>query len=231
LSPLALHDGPFRAVADVAEELGPEPASGIAVLDRSARPSGDPNFNHAMYVRAARVLQHDALWALLHYPRTYGRASAQALSIFFQPTYQYPHDPTLRENLVVLKPLTRVIDAAHGLWNEPSAISGVSLWPSAARTGWLMAVFYIALHALAAWTLLRRSGVRDQPLEGAMTYAWLLSAYTVLVGVLVQAGENNRFRFTAEPLVLMLLMYVGRQAIRADVAGNSADLLPDDVLA
>lgn len=207
LSPLALRAGPFRPVDEVEQDLGREPISGIRALDERTRPSGAPNFNHAIYARASRAIASDLVWTFRHHPGTYLTSCRKALSIFFQPTYRYSHVPTMQDNLAVLAPLLWPVDLVHGLW-APKTPDASGVFQSIMRTGWLMAGLYAVVHVVFLWTLLRSGYAASDPLVTAMSYAWALSAYTIIVGVLVQPGENNRFRFSAEPLVLMLLLFV-----------------------
>ncbi len=218
-SPLAVRAGPFRPVEELEEDLGREPASGIPALDQRTRASGVPNFNHAIYVRASRALESDVVRTITHYPRTYLRSCLQAFSLFFQPAYRYSHVPTIRNNLVVLAPVLWLFDLAHGLWTPAATAPSRGLSESIMRTGWLMAGLYAVVHVTVLWMLFHGGYAADRALGAAMSYAWLLSVYTMVVGIAVQAGENNRFRFSAELLVLMLLFYVcsgpARRAVRA----------------
>ncbi len=216
LSRLAMRTGPFRTVDEEEEDLGREAMSGVPALDQRKKHSGVPNFNNAIYVRASRALESDVLWTLTHYPRTYLRSCLKALSVFFQPTYRYPHVATIQSNLAVLGPGVWLFDRAHGL-SQAAAEPASGLFQSVIRTGWLMAALYLLVHLSVPWILFRGGYLSDTPLATAMFYAWLVSLYTVVVGIAVQAGENNRFRFSAEPLVLMLLLYVCSEAARSAV--------------
>lgn len=208
LSPLAAAEGPFRTVDEEQAVLGSETPAGVAVLDERTKAGGAPNFNNAVYLRASRMLSHDAAWAIAHQPQWYFRSCRKAVSLFFQPAYQYSHVPTITHNLSVLGPVIPFFDWLHGRWSRMDATAPGWFSKSLLRTGWLMAGLYVAIHVAVLWILITGGYEADNALGGCVGYAWLLSVYTFTVGIAVQAGENNRFRFSTEPIVIFLLFYV-----------------------
>ncbi len=165
------------------------PNSEIAVLGQRVKSSGSPNFNHRGFVDVSAQCRTDAIKVIAGYPTVYVRSVATAVKRFFSSAVAFP--PFL-DNLVVMAP---VFQLGEKTWSRPPVVV-------AAFVG---ALLFSVFGAFGAFRQGRRAewGVR---LWVIWTLLWVL-----VVGSLVEVGENHRFRFLVTPLVWLTLADGGRR--------------------
>ncbi|RLE19795.1 MAG: hypothetical protein DRJ65_19595, partial [Acidobacteria bacterium] len=171
--------------------------SEVEALGQRIKASGHPNFNHRGFVDISAVCRRDAFAVILSQPSLYLNSVVTAVRRFFSSAVAYP--PFL-DNLVVMAPVYRFGEMT---WSRPVAVA-------AAFGGALL------ISILAALTAFRQGG-------RAEGFIWLWVIWTLLwvlvVGSLVEVGENHRFRFLVTPLVWLTMADAGRRLwcqLRAD---------------
>ena len=178
--------GPFRPLQEYSALLPPQPPTGIPALD------GD-NFNNLRYVTVAHALRHDSLYFIGHFPGDYLTRVGDGARIYLETTN---HNAQLHDNREKLAPL----EDAYNLVLRP----GDSVLPMLLA---VLLALIAGLHALLARTVTAPLA-RDDLLAAFLTGTVL---WVTLAGTLLEYGENNRFRFAIDPLLLVLLLQAASQ--------------------
>lgn len=200
ISPVSLIP-PFSELEKYEPYLEPQPLSGVSVLDQRKKASGVPNFNNIAYIQVSRAYGQDALMILIKKPVAYLRGLAEALGIFFIPADNYYF---LRLNRLKIKTFARIFNTIFlGQFNDHLDTSLRKINPvafylnSLTNTGFFLIAAYIFAF-IYGFLLMRRRHPSSQP----FFFLWLTFAYTFFVGNFTEVGENNRFRFVLDPLIL-----------------------------
>ena len=169
----------YEAITGARFTDDPLPALGARV-----RSSGNPNFNHRAFVEIAGVRFQDAVAVVRMRPDVYVDAVRSAVRRFFSPTIHYP---PFERTLILLEPAYRLYVATFGA----AAVA--------------VLVYALAL-LFAAAALFRRD--RSLPPGARAAAGWVLLnlLWVLVVGCLLEVGENHRFRFTVTPLVWMTIL-------------------------
>jgi hypothetical protein len=172
--------------------LGGGPDRGVPALDTTGktRPSENPvNYNHWIYPIASRVYFRDALVLIAAHPGAYLHSLARTARRYLDPVVD---DRFLASNRVHLEAGTRLSAALE-----------------ASR---LYRLVVLAAVAWAAFVLVtRRAAPAERLLLGFAlgTIAWVSA-----LGILLEYGENNRFRYPLLVLVLILVVHGARDLSR-----------------
>lgn len=214
ISPVSLVP-PFSAIDLYESHLSlPQPRA-IPVLDQRLKPSGVPNYNHQAYIETSDRYGSDALEVLKARPQAYLRGLAHSYLTFFIPAGAYYF---LLENRARVNALARAYSVLfhgrfffkldHGLIRTNPAryyleeLKNVGFW--------LLAGYLLAF-GCGVW-LVRKGRWKSGPTYLGLTFIWLNLVYATIVGNGVEVGENNRFRFVLDPLLIAMLAAVGRVA-------------------
>jgi hypothetical protein len=203
LSKLALVP-PFGSLRAYADQRPPARPPIHPALDDETKSTGAVNFNHRDYIEISRGYLADARRVIFHRPWAYLDGVLRAWFCFFIPGSDYP---LLREN----RSRIRVYDcwfnrllAGQVCYRQDSAggelTSGNLAWG-------LIAAYFVALGgaALALRRMLRARVPEQLPELTTVLFLWTTVLYVAVVGNCFEVGENNRFRFLTDPLVLCLL--------------------------
>jgi hypothetical protein len=190
LDPIALR--PLFAPLERYDDLLPRrPPTGVPALDEVMKSTGFPNLNNATYIDVSdRYLDAD-LWVIGNRPGAYADGVGRAFELFFSPANE---QVLFGRNRETLRAWERVYDfAVYGAFT-----GGLGVF--------LMAGYGLALLVgLAALVRLARGRARLDVRMLVLGYAWLTLLYGIVLGNLVDAGENYRFRVMLDPLVALLL--------------------------
>jgi hypothetical protein len=213
--PLTSYPSAWRA-------LPPGLPDDVAVLTEPTRTTGYPNFNHGAYIGIARTFREDAEVVLARRPDVWWESTRRAWRLYFLPIHDYTFFHAARQRAGPrMREIERIYERAYGAdafaewsWDEPMP-------PLRLRPGWRWAW-------LLGVALLVGLGVvlRDPRRERRATVAFLIWTVVVvgLVGNSLELGENNRFRFLAQPLSWALLALALDRALSglARLAGRRA---------
>lgn len=183
---------------------------GVPAVDLARKPSGLINYNHGSFVEISRLYGRDAATLLRLRPGLFLRTLVDSFWSFFQPSSDFA---PFGENL-------RRIEGWNDLWSF--VVSG-RLWsydtyPTLRREQPLLhlvrmllstplftlAAFLVLLPGAARWGL---QGIRNPAdRRDAATILFLAGTilWVMLVGNLLEVGENNRFRFLVTPAMFVL---------------------------
>jgi hypothetical protein len=211
LSPIALiprYADPPEYPAEYSAFDGPP----VPALTQVKRSTGATNYNHIVYSRVADAYLRDALRLVVLRPVGYVKSLAKAWFAYFKSSTDY----------VLFEPNREYI----GVWNRVcDLVLGGRLPFDFTRTGWLRTTsprghflylfLLLGLPALFAYGVRRALGRDSMPAERVTVgFLCFTIAYVALLGNLLQAGENNRFRFETDPLSLVLLGLAAGQMLR-----------------
>jgi hypothetical protein len=188
-SPLLRIDsfGPLDAYRGLVDLPAP---TGVPLLDRARKSNRRPNFNNLAYVSISRRYLEDVLDLVRKRPRVYWRGLKGAVHQYF---LSVTDDPRLRPLLVPLGAYPRQWDRwVYGRF-EDTCLFVVAAIP------------LLLLHALAAIRGELRRPAPDHARVALLAYLAFNVAYVTVASNAVELGENNRFRFTLEPLLAVLL--------------------------
>jgi len=183
--------------------------AGVPALDDDKKADGTTNYNNAAYIDVSRIYLRDALWVVRNRPLTYLDGIVSAIGIYCEPaaaqqSYRigslHMSVPTQRQNM---ESWIAIYDRAL----RPIAIDGSS------TSVVLLAVIPVLVCFYAV--ILLRSGRHLGPRELTLLFALLSVLYVTATGVLLDLGENNRMRFVADPLLLVLATDFGARLLRA----------------
>lgn len=191
-------EGRLSAVAGVEAFSPPEAYAGIVeppaplghpAVDATRKSTGTPNYNHLLYLEAARDSRANALSMVGLAPVEYLSNVLQALTIYLRP----PGDEIelWNANPDAIGPLRGIFDALlYGCFG------------GANRTGFLAVLALLVNLAGTAGLLVRGRHRGWDGQEVSLLFVGFVIAYVTAVGTLFELGENHRFRFMIDPLVL-----------------------------
>ena len=190
----------------------PVPETGIPVLDQVKRSTGPVNANNLTFVAASDLYRDDALYVIRSFPRTYLKGVSWAYIVFFEPASA---SALLAKNIRAIERWTHLC----ALFLYGSGMPTVPSVPEPVEAAY-MGVFLIAAYAIAlaygigqVWRLLCRPDSRTARTV-TLAYLCLNVLYVMVVCNALEVGENNRFRFPTEPLVVALLAACITDAVR-----------------
>jgi hypothetical protein len=187
--------------------------TGIAVLDRRMRTKTDPNLNNLDYIKISNQYTKDSLAYMKAHPGEYASTVLAATRMFFLPTTEYPF---LEKNAKYMTGLRRawwkVPDAQPVEFHDPRGFFKPTRWGADwAQISWSSLAAYafmIVAWPVNAWRNRKRrrddAGAPDgldRETRFALTFVSATVAFAFLTGVMLEVGENNRYRFETDPVV------------------------------
>ena len=198
---------PFARLEDYPSSLAQPAATGIPALDERMKPSGVPNYNNIAYVAISRQLGRDALNVVAARPVALARGLAISWITFFWPAQDYAF---LSQNSGRIAAWARLWDiAANGrfVYHTGSPRLADNPWNFylryLANCGFFVLLAYLAFLAFGIALLVRRRWA--DPAGQALLFIWANVCLLAFVSNAVEVGENNRFRFVLDPLVLVMI--------------------------
>jgi hypothetical protein len=220
--------------------IPPWKPTGITLLDRERKVGGWVNLNHAAYVDISKLYEHDAHYALRHYPETFVTAVGENIERYVLPSDQ--SDPfTARRNVNA-----RALDHVNRLYNF--VFAGQLVPRGQAWLHWLgMPLLLLFAGALVGRGLRHGrllAGAASQGLSkkarqpssqvtvapktadraasdageraGALTILYCLYCMVTVsaVTILFSYGDHNRYRYKVSAFYCVFLALFGQWALR-----------------
>ena len=199
---------PFSPL-DLYGPLGVHPRTGVTVLDQRLKYGGtlipNPNYDNIAYLRvSSQYLKDDLAW-IEHRPAMYLKHTTIGLRFWMLPAEQFygtvesPHYhlggyTTVYDAVVLLQP--RPDPSGEGLILNSLQGPDFSNLSYTTVLEWLLAMLVLPV---VAW---RRRRV-DRALAAGALWTWVICASVFVTTTLVEAAENNRFRFELGGLPLV----------------------------
>lgn len=209
LSALALRETTYDRPEELPEFFQQHVPTGVPVLDQGTKSTGHVSYHHLAYVEVSRAALRDALYVVVNHPAVYLRSVSEAFLMFFRPASDYPY---LRPNRDAIEPWGRL----YGSWIAGQPRYPVDPWfaREPGTMGYTIMVGYIA-SILFGFTRLLRRPWRASANDLTIAFLWLNVVYVSLVGNALEIGENQRFRFTLHPLLIITLCVLTMHALTA----------------
>lgn len=182
---------------------------GIPAIDRFLTSSGKVNLNQWTYLAISRRRLHDDLRFIPAHPGWYARGVKLATERFFWPPTYPP---------AIAGPNKFAIAPWEALWE--AAFYGST--PRANRLGFLALATYVAALGFGLAVFVRRRGSD----AAVIAFVWVVLAWTLVVGVLADLGENYRSALLVEPLVVALVAVATHRFIRSVRASSRRNACP-----
>lgn len=205
----------YHVYADSGYGTPPSEPTGSPVLDHPVRSDGSPNFNYLGYLGVYGQYQADAVASIRLRPGAYVRGQALAYATYLNSPTNFTFLDANRARIASLDRLWRT--AAYGelppsltAWARSEGSSHFAQRMSSAGifvAAGLLAVAVAGLRLLGEVVRRRR---RPTDAAAALLFSWATVAYVTVAGNALDVGENQRFRFEAEPLLLVLVAWVVR---------------------
>jgi hypothetical protein len=195
----------FSAYSSYQPEIGPCHTHWTPTVVRSlTKDDGISNFNSVCFLRVYRQEQHNALVLLRERPGDYLGTRYAPFSIHFFHDLapdRYHDNTTLRVLSDVWNPvLLRLGVTVHdGGWTNNLIPGAPPPTIPMSVTLVLATAFVLGLGAAAGIRLVRH---RARPGDLARTYLAVTVAFVALVSIATEYGENGRFRFLVDPIVI-----------------------------
>jgi hypothetical protein len=170
--------------------IEPDPPTGIPLLDEPSGREFPRNLENRTFIRISRLYWKDDLWIVEHRPGSYLRSVGRGFADFFAP-------PT----------------RAWGGQGDVGKISSYDRWFNAVvygrlgpgKDGLFLVAAYVFALLFGLWIAVKRLRPNADAATVTIAFATLTTVYVSLVGNFAEVGENFRFRFVVDPLVVSLV--------------------------
>jgi hypothetical protein len=210
--------GSFQPLAAYRGLLPAAHPRGIPVLDEKTKPtSGAPNFNNIEYVAISQRQLHDFLRLLVHDPAPYLDGVGSGLELAATPSDEYWDADTNRAHIATW---AHLFDAGV-LWQPHLYAADGQTY----ATAWGIVVGYVAALIFGAVEFVRV--VRCRSGSATLAFVWLLLAYVTFVVTFGEVAENQRIRFSVDPLALILVAALAARVVSRLRRAHGSIALPD----
>jgi hypothetical protein len=186
--------------------------TGIPVLDKEMKSTGFINYNNLRYVGISEQYQRDALRVLRVRPRVLLLSLRESVYHFSRPASEYVF---LESNAAKIPKIDRFFDVfLYGQVRERDLAGALGpLKRQILEGGWFIVAAYVVAivgGGTLLWQRLRARKLR-RPSAVTLLFLWSTVIYVTAVGTILEIGENNRFRFVIDPLVLAMVGLVATE--------------------
>ena len=184
------------------------------VLHQMFNSTGMINYNHVDYIPVTRQIARDSLAVIRYHPKAYLRGLKRSSMFFFWSTLPTISASTERSILLNYHWVWMLLGGSIGV--PPSAeYHPYDISRAARQVCWLLVIFYILAPAVFIHDLIRGRGLARLDHARLLTIGFLLFnlLYVSTVGILVDCGENNRFRAEIVPLTVVLAAVILQRII------------------
>jgi hypothetical protein len=211
---------PFRNPSVYLKLLPDTPLTGIPVLDESDTSLGGRNHHHLVYVEASKYYLRDAIHIIWAKPNYYFNSIRQAVYIYFHSSSDFDLT-TGNRNFISTFDLwwNRIF---YGQWNNDETSADRMAKISVDHVGWGIVVSFFVAIAGSVNLLWQSRGNLASPETLLVAFMAYNILFVTVIGNLVDIGENNRFRFTVDPFVLILFIFFVRNAIASIFSRTSS---------
>jgi hypothetical protein len=209
---------PFRNPLVYLELLPRTPLTGIPMLDKPETSLNGRNHHHLVYVEASKYYLRDALRMIRAKPNSYLRSIGQAVYIYFHSASDFDLTGGNRVRILAFDLWWNRI--FYGQWrNDETSIERNSSMGAEHVGWWIVAGFFIATTGSAIF-LWKNRGNLAEPGNVLILFMAYNIFFVTLVGNTMDIGENNRFRYTVDPFLLILPVFFIRSVIIPAIQGK-----------
>jgi len=205
---------PFRSPDTYLGYFPDTPVTGIPLLDEIEYSTHFPNYHHLVYVKASRQTMKDSFRMILQAPGQYVHALIQSTYIYFHSASDYEHVFDIRQPIDGLD--TAWNRLFYGQWQKGESFGelGSSILPDHVAW-WLVIGFLIVVLRVPIYLWKNRATIFSSPRLLLILFMVWNVFFVSVAGIMLDIGENNRFRFAIDPLILWLSLFFVVQLIPA----------------
>jgi hypothetical protein len=192
--------------------------TGVEVLDREKKISGASNLNNIAYIEISRLYLRDDLYVITSYPRLYLSGMAKSYGTYFLTSSQSIFLAKNLKHIQFYDKCYNIIVYGRFLHQDYKTLADRSIPISEKffNVGLFLLVSFI-ISIFYGFLLIFRALFRNPtnvPFALTLTFVWITIAYVTVIGNSLELGENNRFRFMIDPLLLVILGLVLDRGLR-----------------
>lgn len=187
--------------------------TGVPVLDRPRKTTGEYNFNYRRIVELNRIYLHDGFIVFREFPYYYVTGLRLSNLLFFSPTHMNAY--FAKENRDAAWPMERVfnpllygVQPGFGYIAQPHwGLDKKRPHELEANPSLLLMVLWVLVIPTAYVTArasMLRKGAGDFSRGIVLAFIIGNTVYVYLLGTMLELGENYRYRFLIEPLFFVL---------------------------
>lgn len=189
----------FRPIENYDGLIPVPPPSGIPVLDEPLKSTKAVNFNHSFYPGLSKMMSRDAINFVRVRPDLYLDSVKQGFFIYFHSSSDYL--------LLKDKPAPQL-----ELWWDRIFYGQISGYNGDFDNRWKSSPIYVGWWLVVAFAAATMYGIKlvithdrsDRVFLGVVAFMTFTIIYFTVMANFLDLGENNRFRFTLDPFVLLL---------------------------
>ena len=187
------------------------PLTGIPVLDNTDTSLGGRNQHHLVYVEASKHYLQDALHVIQVRPSYYLQSVTQAVYIYFHSASDFDFISGNRNYIAAFDLAWNRL--FYGQWkNDETSAERLSSM-SMEHVAWWIVISFMGVSVGSIVFLWKNRNQLTEP-ENLLVLFMIYNIFFVsLVGNLMDIGENNRFRFTIDPFILILVVFFSKKMI------------------
>lgn len=197
---------PFEAFVSYPEFEQTQP-TGIEALDRPYRTTDSRNLNHRAFLSIEPQYRRDALTLIEQYPDTYLRNVMKSTLQFMHPPSDNWAFDTNRAHLPAWEKAYNAV--VYGRFKQPEDPGAKAKGGLLMDVGspWELPLFSILLIPLTIVLALARYA-RDPGSRTWLSIPLATILWVFAIGNLLDVGENNRFQFAVQPLLLIVAAFL-----------------------
>lgn len=197
---------PFRSPDTYLRFYPDTPMTGIPLLDDISYSTGFPNYHHLVVIEASKQHMRDAVQMILQTPDQYLRTLVRSAYIFFHSTSDYKHVLQVRDPVNELDTTWNRLFYGQLQKGETFAELGSGFLLNHIAW-WLVSgyVFVFVASFLYLWKN-RASIANSSRLILILFMLWNI-LFVSMAGIMLDIGENNRFRFVIDPFLFLLVVF------------------------
>lgn len=206
---------PFRSPEVYLRYFPQTPVTGIPLLDAYETSTGYRNQHHRVYAPAGEQYWNDSLRMIALAPHLYLKSVWRAAYIFFHSASDFKHIMDIRHPIDALDTLWNRL--FYGQWLKDETLSERAERFSPGHFAWLLTIgFFLALGGSLAYLWQERARL-SEPRPALLLFLLWNVVFISLVSVTMEIGENNRFRFTLDAILSLMLVFALRRNVQRTV--------------
>jgi len=204
---------PFRSPEVYLEYFPETPITGISLLDDLYTSTNYRNQHHRVYVQAGEWYWNDSLRMIVLAPGDYIISLGRSTYIFFHSASDYKQIAGLRQPVDGLDTIWNRL--FYGQWQKDESLSERAERFSFSHFAWVLAAEYILIVFGGFTWLWKERSRQSQTRHVLFIFLFWNFLFVSATSIMMEIGENNRFRFTVDALAILLLGFIvhNRKAI------------------
>lgn len=196
---------PYRS-PDVYLEYFPDtPLTGIPLLDDINISTGYRNQHHLSYVYAGERYLKDSVRILVHAPHYYLDILPYSIYIFLHSASDFEHIYSTRVSIDGWDTVWNRL--FYGQWQKDESLVERSQTFSPEHVAWWLVLGFLLVITATPVYLWRNQDRALSIKYGLILFMFWNVLFVSAAGILLDQGENNRFRFVIDPFLSLLSLY------------------------